>query len=201
VTVQFSIVMTAFEPFELLPRALCCVLAQSHLEWELVVVVDGPPPGAFAPERLVGQLGACFGTRRVEVHHLPRAEGCYGNVARNFGLGRVRGDYVCWVNHDNLIAPAYLEAHRENVEKSPGCVSVVDIDLWQGDRYHGRYPRRMAASNIDLLCFAVPTTLARRVDAFGGKAAGVYAADWLVFDACRKLAPVEQNRRLVGTHF
>jgi hypothetical protein len=29
----------------------------------------------------------------------------------------------------------------------------------------------------------------------------VYAADWLVFDACRQLLPVEHNRRLVGTHF
>jgi hypothetical protein len=80
-------------------------------------------------------------------------------------------------------------------------VSVVDIDLWKQDRYYGRYPRRLAASKIDLLCFAVPTELARRVDAFGGASSRVYAADWLTFDACRKLAPVERNRRLVGTHF
>ena len=199
---RFSIVVSVFEPFALLPRALSCVLAQTHADWELLVVVDGPPPRkGFAPKRIVGQLAARFGGRRFEAHHLPRAAGCYGNVARSFGLQLARGDYVCWVNHDNLIAPAYLEAHRENIEKTPGCVSVVDVDLWKGDRYHGRYPRRMAKSRIDLLCFAVPAELARRVDAFAGRSSRVYAADWLAFDACRKLAPVEHNRRLVGTHF
>ena len=198
----FSIVMTVFEPYALLPRALACVLAQTHAEWELLVIVDGPAPRrGFAPKRVVGQLHARFGERRVEVRHLPRAAGCYGNVGRSAGLSEARGEYVCWVNHDNLIAPDYLAAHHENAKRTPGCVSVVDIDLWKGDRYYGCFPRRLAASKIDLLCFAVPTELARRVNAFGGNAARVYAADWLVFDACRRLAPVEHTRRLVGTHF
>lgn len=195
--------MTAFETFDLLPRALACLLNQVHTAWELLIVVDGPPPrsGRFAPRRLVAQLKARFGGRRIEVHHLPRAAECYGNVARNFGLQQAGGDYVCWVNHDNLVAPDYLAAHAENIVKRPGCLSVVDIDLWKGDRYHGRYPRRFAAGRIDLLCFAAPTELALRVNAFGGAASRVYAADWLAFDACRKIAPVVHNRRLVGTHF
>lgn len=200
--IRFSVVMTVFRPFELLPRALNCLFRQQYTDWELLLVVDGPAPeGPFAPRRCLEQMRRRLPGRRLQLWHLPRAEGCYGNVGRHHGLRQARGDYICWVNHDNLISPQYLSAHAENIRKRPGCLSVVDVDLWVGDRYHGVYPRALARSRIDLLCFAVPVETARRVDAFGGAMKGVYAADWLVFDACRKLLPIEHNRRVVGAHF
>ena len=201
-TVKFSIVMTAFKTFSLLPRALTCVLQQEDPDWELLLMVDGPAPREqYAPRRLVDQLQRRRPQCRIELHELPRAAGCFGNAARHAGMLRATGDYVCWVNHDNLIAPRYLAAHAENFASTPECVSVVDIDLWKHDRYFGRYPRAFRCGRIDLLCFAVPLAAARRVNAFGGSMRPAYAADWLVFDACRQWLPVRHNRRLVGTHF
>ena len=200
--VRFSIVMTVFEPFDLLRRALSCVVQQRHAEWELLLLVDGPmPERRDNPEHLARQLRRHAPNNRIEVAALPRAEGCWGNVGRRHGLDLARGEYVCWINHDNLIAPDYLSAHAENIENKPGCLSVVEVDLWKGDRFFGRYPRRLAASKIDLLCFAVPLQTARDVDAFGEAMQRVYAADWLVFDACRKRLPVVERRGVVGTHF
>lgn len=201
-SVKFSLIMTVFDSFHFLPRALSCVVQQIHTNWELLIVVDGESPTTrFAPRRLVQQLRRHHTKQRIDVWELPCAEGCYGNVGRNFCLQHVTGDYICWINHDNLITPDYLAAHQENIEKTPACLSVVDIHLWEADRYRGRYPRRMTVSHIDLLCFAVPTQTARKVNAFGGRAERVYAADWLTFNACRKLLPIEHNHRLVGTHF
>lgn len=198
----FSLVMTAFDTFHFLPRALSGVITQEHDAWELLVVIDGPAPESpFSPHRLLAPLKRRLPNRRIECRELPRAEGCWGNVARNFGLRQSAGDYVCWINHDNLISPQYLAAHAANVRKSPGCVSVVDIDYWRDSRWHGRYPRRLARSKIDLLNFAVPREAALAIDAFGGAATRVYAADWLVFDACRRGRPVEHNPVLVGAHF
>ncbi len=165
---------------------------------ELLLVVHGPSPlDRFAPRRVVQKLQRHFPHNRMEIWQLPRAAGCFGNVGRNFALNHVRGDYVCWINHDNLVTPQYLIAHLKNIEKRPGCLSVVDIDLW----ISCRYPRRFAQSQIDLLCFAVPLTIARRVNAFGGESSRVYAADWSTFDNCRRLLPIEYNRQIVGTHF
>lgn len=201
-TPLFSIVMTVFETFPLLPRAMNCVARQSCGEWELLVVADGAvPAGAFSPRRLVQQMQRRCPGKRIEFRQEPRAEGCYGNVARHRALELARGEYVCWVNHDNLIASDYLEAHRENIHAEPGCLSVVDIDLWKQDRYHGVYPRRFAASNIDLLNFAVPLETARQVQAFGPAMQQIYAADWHTFAACRKRLTIRHNRRIVGTHF
>ena len=199
---RFSIIMTVFESWHFLPRALSCVMQQDYPHWELILAVDGPAqPGPFSPQQLVHQVRRQTAPRRVEILSLPRAEGCFGNVGRHRALDHATGDYVCWVNHDNLIAPQYLSAHARNVAESPGCLSVVDIDLWKQGRYFGRYPRRFAVNQIDLLCFAVPLATARAVNAFGGDATTVYAADWLTFDACQKLLPVKHNRQLVGTHF
>lgn len=199
---RFSIIATVFEPLLLLPRLIACVSQQTHRDWELLLFVDGPSPrGAFHPRRILTQARKCCPEQRIELWELPRAAGCFGNIGRHEGLKHARGAYVCWVNHDNLIAPEYLAAHCENIERRPGCLSVVDVELWKRDRYYGRYPRRFACGGIDLLCFAVPLATAQSVNAFGGEMSRIYAADWLVFDACRRELPLEHNRRLVGTHF
>ena len=199
---KFSIAMTAFDTYCFLPRAIACVLQQEHVDWELLLVCDGPTPSDdFDPERMLARARRRAPGRRMECWRLPRAEGCYGNVARRFALEQATGDYVCWVNHDNLIAPRYLAAHAENIRKSPGCVSVVDIAYWRNAVPHGPFPRALRRSRIDLLNFAAPTELCRRVDAFGDGMSREYAADWRVFDALRRLAPVERRAGIVGTHF
>lgn len=198
----FSLIMTVYDTLHFLPRALACVQLQDHPQWELLVVLDGPArDDRYSPSRLLDSLRRRLPKRRLECWEVPRAEGRFGNAARHFALQHAAGDYVCWINHDNLVFPNYLSAHAANVSKTPGCVSVVDVDFWKDERYHGRYPRALSRSRIDLLNFAVPLTAARAVDAFGGDMEKVYAADWLTFDACRKRCPVEWSHVLAGVHF
>ena len=60
-TTTFSIVMTVFEPFGLLPRAMMNVCRQEYADWELLLVIDGPAPkGRFAPKKAVDQLRRHF---------------------------------------------------------------------------------------------------------------------------------------------
>lgn len=200
--VGFSLVMTVFETWEFFPRALSCVLQQTDPDWELLIVVDGPAPEELpGPRAVLRALERWKIPQRIEVIELPRAEGCWGNVGRARGLQMATGDYVCWINHDNLIAPNYLSAHRENLERTPRCVSVVDIDLWQRHVYRGRFPQQLRRSRVDLLSLAVPVDVAREVAAFGPAMERIYAADWEVFQACRAALPVEWNHTVVGTHF
>ena len=104
--VKFSLIMTVFDSFHLLPRALSCVVQQVNTNWELLIAVDGESPtNRFAPRRLVQQIRRHHTKQRIDVWELPREKGCYGNVGRNFCLQRATGDYVCWINHDNLITP------------------------------------------------------------------------------------------------
>lgn len=199
---KFTIVMTLFGTHHFLPRAIACLMEQTCDNWELILVSDGPAPRArHSPCRVLFPLQKRHPINRIEFHELPRAENCWGNVARSFGLSRASGDYICWINHDNLITPDFLRTHLRNIRRQPGCLSVVDIQLWREDRYIGRFPRAYRCGKIDLLCFALPTQTARELDAFGPAMERLYAADGRVFDAAARLLPIQHQRRIVGTHF
>lgn len=199
---KISIVMTLYETYHFLPRAFAGVMQQNYANWELILVSDGPAAREkYDPRRIFRTLQRGFPSNRAEFHELPRAPGCYGNAARAFGLTRAEGDYVCWVNHDNLISPDYLRTHARNIRRRPGCLSVVDIDLWKEERYRGRFPRGYRCGKIDLLCYALPTEIARELEAFGPEVERLYAADGKLFEAAARVLSIEHERRLVGTHF
>ncbi len=199
---HFSVVTSLFGGFDLLARMGACLVAQRHSDWEWVVVIDGGDPDEVKQVRALQREFALQAPHQpLRVFSVPRAEGCYGNVARQFGLQQATGRYVCWVNHDNLIWPDYLTTHAVAFERDAAAISVVDIWLWKGGRNHGRFPRGFARSQIDLLCWAMPTELARTVDAFSSAEAQEYAADWGCFDRARRLARVEHTSHVVGVHF
>lgn len=200
---RFTVAMTVFRTFEFVPRAVACVLNQELASWELLIVVDGAVPEDEKErfDRLLTSARSGFPRHRIEVFETPRAEGCWGNRARRFALSQARSDYIAWVNHDNLIFPNFLATHAANIARSPGCVSVVDIDYWRDERRQGRFPRALARSRIDLLNFAVPVEVAREVDAFGEAMERVYAADWLTYRACAARRPVERVCTVTGVHF
>jgi len=200
---EFSIVMSAFTPWWPIEYSLACVVAQSHEDWELLVVPDGDPD-EFARsqvEKIVRKW-----KYRVRLLDCQRREGCWGNVARNTGTHEATGRYICWVNHDNLIFPDYLKRHMSNFRemKDGNGISVVPIDLKSKGNHLGRYPKgRLRLGGIDLLNFAMPTNVAQEIDAFGEKHAHVYEADWLLFQRASQTLPVriDECQTPAGIHF
>jgi hypothetical protein len=162
---------------------------------------DGRWTRARAPAKVVSRFRKQHPELRIEVVDLPRAAGCYGNVGRHAGLQLATGDAVCWFNHDNLITPDYLATHAALQQAQPGAISIVGIDYWRDGVCHGVFPRRIAAGHLDLLCYSLPVTLARQIDAFGPAMQTIYAADWHTFQAARNHAPVIQSSTIAGVHF
>lgn len=95
-----SVIMPTRNRCQLLPRAISSVLSQRHRRWELIVVDDGSEDG----------------TQNVlEVHSDDRItklrlEGVGSAVARNAGLRRATGDFVAYLDDDNLMHPLWLHA-------------------------------------------------------------------------------------------
>lgn len=213
--------MTVFEPYRLLPRAITDVCRQKYLDWELLILQDGEVPGeeavdefkresdttrmtGFMPAHIVSATTPVLGAgHRIELISLPRAEGCFGNVGRHKAMEQSQGDYICWVNHDNQISPDFLRAHKENIYRTPGCISLVSIDYWKGSIYHGVFPRagELIFRHVDMLCYALPLDVAKEVDAFGPDMEDSGAADWITLQRAMEIAPVERSLGIVGTHF
>lgn len=198
---KFSIIMSVWQPWEYTRHALASLIPQVHQDWELILVADGemsPVVDIFL------RAFSHWPERRIVTVDSPRVEGIWGNRARRLGLDHCQGDYVCWVNHDNVVFPDYLSSHARNIEKTPGCLSVVNIECWVKSRYYGLFPfGEPRLTKIDLMNFAMPLGIARQVDAFGPAMEKIHHADWLTYEAASKLIPVErvpEKATPVGIH-
>ena len=101
-TSRVSIILPTYNRAGFLPQAFASIQAQTHQDWELIVVDDGSTDNtAELVERLATALPG-----RVK-YRKQANQGAYG--ARNTGLDLVTGDYVAFYDSDDLWLPPYLE--------------------------------------------------------------------------------------------
>lgn len=210
---KFTIVMTVFGRESYALRALHCILSQSVKDWELVIMADGPHPDLR--RSLQSVIDDC--QRPITYKAFPEAQGAWGNPIRRAALVDAKGEYTVFVGHDCLIDKDYLAAHEANIALTHvNCLSVVPIRYWHLrawqnveqtlpiEEYRGVIPATdepIREGNLDLLCVAWPTAIAKR-EAFHKQWHRLYTADWHSFKACRESAPVVVHPGgPVGAHF
>lgn len=104
-----SVVIPTFNRAELLCRALETVKAQEFTDFETIVVDDGSTDST--PEHL-----ATYGDRLTVV----RQENAGPAAARNAGIARARGRYVCMLDSDDLWFPWTLATFARAIETTRG---------------------------------------------------------------------------------
>lgn len=97
-TPRFSILMPTYNRAAFLPETLESVFAQRFADYELIVVDDGSSDGTPA-------LLARYGERLRVLRQARRGPG----AARNLGLAQARGEYVIFLDSDDLFMPWTLE--------------------------------------------------------------------------------------------
>ena len=128
---KFSIIIPTFNREELLKRALLSVLAQEHSNWEVIVVDDG---GSDETKKMVCNLG----DGRIKYHWKENGE---RGAARNFGVNQAAGDYVFFLDSDDIIFPNHLVvAHRFFLENPS--------EKFFHSRYQEWYPDKKVNSPI-----------------------------------------------------
>ena len=100
-TPAVSIITTVYDAKDYLPAAVASILAQTFTDFELLLVEDGSPNGCGA---LCDELAKT--DPRIRVFHKPNGGPA---SAANVGLDNARGDYVGFVDSDDLIEPTMYE--------------------------------------------------------------------------------------------
>ncbi len=198
---QFTVAITVYKTPHFLPHAVQTVLAQTLKDWEIRVYSDGR---SSTSDLLVRQL-----EDQVPIYYrrLRRRRGSYGNYLRRLALEEGLGDHVCYLGHDCLFYPTYLEAHASNIAGRKDAVSVVPVSYWKNLERRAGQPigkdlMTLGEGEIDLLCVAYPRQLALELDCFGADVERIRCADYLSYDRLRqKSAPIYRPMSEQAAHF
>lgn len=105
---KISIIVPVYKVEEYLPRCVESILAQTFSDFELLLIDDGSPDncGAICDEYAETD-------DRVKALHIKN--GGVSN-ARNIGIDAAIGNYISFVDSDDVICPQYYEAMLENAD-------------------------------------------------------------------------------------
>lgn len=118
-----SLVMPVYRPcLEHLRAAVDSVRRQSYAQWELHLCDDGSRQAALT--QLLEQITAADG--RVHLHVLPENGGI--SAATNRALSQCRGDYVAFMDQDDLLAPHALQEVARAAQRQPFDLLYTDED-------------------------------------------------------------------------
>jgi O-antigen biosynthesis protein len=117
-----SIITPVFDtPVGWLVEAVNSVLAQAYENWELVLVDDGSTDADLL--RMLPQLAAR--DSRIVLRALPEHGGI--SAASNHGLAAARGEWVAFLDHDDILEPDALFQNVRLLQENP------DLDLIYSD--------------------------------------------------------------------
>ena len=109
---RFSVIIPLYNKGPYLSKALTSVIAQTLLDFELIVVDDGSTDDSFKVAQSV--------LENTDVkHQLIRQENAGVSTARNNGVLAASGDYICFLDADDWWAPSFLERMDRLIHEYP----------------------------------------------------------------------------------
>lgn len=139
---KVSVIVPSFNLGKYLPETLSSVVAQTYEGWECIIVDNGSSDDSLA-------VSEAFAARDARFRVLAFQENQGVAAARNKGLAEAEGEYILFLDADDLITPGYMAAAVEALEKDPSLTVV-----------YGKAERFGAQTRWDLPAFSMDTMLA-----------------------------------------
>lgn len=107
-----SAVVATYNRADLVAQTLDSILAQSYSDLEVIVVDDGSTDGTGE------MIRERYGDRVRYVHQ----DNAGPSAARNWGIEQARGEYIAFLDDDDLWLPTKIEEQVAALERAPDCV-------------------------------------------------------------------------------
>jgi glycosyltransferase involved in cell wall biosynthesis len=124
VTPKVSVIMPFVGETEYLAEAIESVRAQTLDDWELLLVDDGRVPDAVA----IASSYVQSEPRRVRL--LSSGPGAGAAAARNTGIAAARGDYLAFLDADDVFEPRKLEVEATLLTNHPRAAMLYGPTRW-----------------------------------------------------------------------
>ena len=117
-----SVILPTHNCERFLGEAVQSVLRQTYPHWELWVVDDGSTDGTPA-------LMASFTARDTRIHYLPlpKQPASAGSAVRNAAFARAQGEYIAYLDSDDVFYPDALETLLAALHGQPDRVAFKRI--------------------------------------------------------------------------
>ena len=122
-SLPYSIILPFFNREKTIARAIKSVLAQTYKNWELLAIDDGSTDDSVSIVR-------SFGDSRIQMVSQGKNSGAA--AARNLGIIKSRGQFICFLDSDDAYEPRFLETILQKWNTLPASVGL----LWTGCIYH-----------------------------------------------------------------
>lgn len=118
-----SCIVPVFKVEQFLQQCIDSILAQTFTDFELILVDDGSPDNS-------GKICDEYAKKDSRIIVIHKENGGVSS-ARNAGLDKAKGEWICFVDSDDLISPEYMELMYETIRtnKSKLIVSVMTKNL------------------------------------------------------------------------
>ncbi len=124
---MISVIIPLYNKERQIRATLESVLRQSYTDYEIVVVDDGSTDGSVA-------IVESFNEARLR---LIRQKNAGVSAARNRGICEARGEYVAFLDADDLWEPDFLKTMQHLAERYPDCsVYACNYDFVSPDGAH-----------------------------------------------------------------
>lgn len=136
---MISIVMPVYNSEKYISQAIDSVCNQSYGNWELLIVNDG---STDQTPKIINDYAKK--DSRIKVFHR-KNEGV--SMARNFALGQICGDYVTFIDSDDVYHLERLERMMQVFEQNPNC----DIVFSRHKEFRGELNKYGAIGSEEVL--------------------------------------------------
>jgi len=103
----FSIVLPTYNREKLIVKAIDSVVSQSFNDWELIIVDDG---SGDKTKEVVAQY------KEPAIHYFFQVNQGK-SIARNTGIAKAQGEFICFLDSDDYYLPQHLEILSQEIKK------------------------------------------------------------------------------------
>ncbi len=137
----FSIIVPTFNRASYIENAIQSVLGQTYEEWELVIIDDGSTDDTY-------KVCTSFNDPRIKYTYQNNSE---RSAARNKGIDIAKGEWVCFLDSDDLYLKTHLEILHKEIIKSNVPSLIITGNLINDEGVYSKHPLIDTEANNVLL--------------------------------------------------
>jgi glycosyltransferase involved in cell wall biosynthesis len=134
-----SVIMPVYNASKYVEEAVASVLNQTYQNFEIIVVDDGSTDNTkFEVKKIRDQ--------RVRYIKLQKNKG--GSNARNIGIKRAKGEYISFLDSDDILYPDKLEIQMKNIINKTSNLDFCKINVIHNSSYSYFIPNKLQEKSI-----------------------------------------------------